>query len=152
MTGQPTRPSHLPSQPEQFEHGLAGSNSVEDDLELQQFDFPIAIEDGADEDDDFQLELPRLSWPSEEGELTGRSIEIGRRALDNQLMGRAPRGSFESIRGSDRFDDLSALGLNDVLQPPNDDNVLQIAPDADEEDIGVLGVKRSLGSVDVQKV
>lgn len=83
--------------------------------------------------------------PLEEGEQTARSIEIGRRGLDDELTGRRPRRSFETIRGSDRFDDLSALGLNDVLQSAYDDSVLQVTPDADEEDLGALGRNEILG-------
>ena len=146
MTCQPLRPPPLPSQSEQNEPSLTGSNSIEDALELQP-SFPIAIEDGADEDDNFQLAPPRLSIPLEEGEQTERSIEIGRRALDDQAPGRLSRSSFGTIWGSDRFDDLSVLGLNDVSQPPIDDSILQITPDADEEDLGVHGRKQSRGSV-----
>ena len=151
MNSQPTIPSPLPSQPEQIEHNLAGSNSIEDYLELQPPKFSIAIEDGADQDDSFQLAPPRLSMPSDEGEQTARSIEIGRRGLDDQPTGRPSRGSFETIRGSDRSDDLSELGSNDVLQPSFDDSVLQVAPDADEEDLTVLGGNESLGSEVIPK-
>lgn len=146
MTSQPTRLSPLPSQTQQNEPGLTGSNSTEDNIELQQLGFSIAIEDEADQDDGFQQATPRLSMPLEEREQTGKSIEIERHALHNQPPGRLSQGSFGTIRGSDRFDDLSALGLNDVSQPPLDQSVLQIVPDA-EEDLGVFGRKSILGSV-----
>ena len=126
---------------------MAGSNSIEDDLEMQQPSFSFAIEDQADEDHSSQLVPPRLSMPLEAGEQTGISIEIGRRALDDQLLGRLSRGSFGTVRGSDRCDDLSALGLNDVSQPPLEDSVLRTAPDADEDDVGILYKRSSLGSV-----
>lgn len=135
------------SQREQYEPSLNESNSIEDDIELQQPSFSIAIEDRADEGDNFQLAPPQLSMPLQVGEQTGRSIEIGRRALDDQPLGRVSRGSYGTVRGSDQFDDLSALGLNDVSQPPFEDSVLQTTPDADEEDHGSFDRRLSLRSV-----
>lgn len=85
--------------------------------------------------------------PLEPGERTERSIEIGRRALVDQLTGRLSQGSFGTIRRSDRFDDLSALGSHDVSQPPFDNDLLQIALDADDETLDFLGRQSSLGSV-----
>lgn len=126
---------------------MFGSNSIEDTLELQQPSFSVVIEDRAYGDDSLQLAPSGLSMPLELGERTGRSIEIGRRALDDQLRGRLSQGSFGTVRGSDRFDDLSALGLNDVSQPPFDDSFLQTASDADDENHEILGKKSSLGSV-----
>ena len=97
--------------------------------------------------DILQLEPPGLSMPLEPGGRTGRSIEIGRRALDDQLLGRLSQGSFGTVRRSDRFDDLSALGLHDVSQPPFDNDLLQIAPDSNDENLGILGRQSSIGSV-----
>ena len=130
-----TQPS-LASQFERNEPTLAGSNSIEDELELQEPNRSITLEDRADEDDTFQLASPRLSIPLEVGDQTGTSIDIGR-ALDDQPPRRLSRGSFETTRGSDRFDDPSALDLNNVSQPPFEDSVLQIALDADKDHFGV---------------
>lgn len=85
--------------------------------------------------------------PLEPGERTERSIEIGRRAPDDQSTERLSQGSFGTVRRSDRYDDMSALGLHDVSQPPFDSDLLQIAPDADDENLRFLGRQSSLGSV-----
>ncbi len=96
-------------------------------------------------DDSFQLAPPRLSMPLEEEGQTGRSIEIGRHALDDREPGRLSRGSgsFGAVRGSDRFD-LSAPGLSDVSHPLLEDSVLR---DADDEDPEFLGRKSNPASV-----
>lgn len=85
--------------------------------------------------------------PLEAGEETASSVEIRRRALEGQSSGRLSRGSFETVWGSDQFDDLSALGLRDASPLPFHDSVQEIALDADEEDLGVRGRRPSLGSV-----
>ena len=126
---------------------MNGNNSIEDTLELQRPNFSVVIEDRLDDDESLQLTPPGLSTELEAGELTGRSIEIGRRALDDQSQGRLSQHSFVTVRGSDRFDDLNALSLNDVSQPPFDDNLLQDGPDAEDENLGVFARKTSLGSV-----
>ena len=143
--------SPRPSQLEQNEPNLirSSSSSTEGALELQQLSFSIAIEDRADEDDDFQLEPPQLSTPMETGDQTGRSIEIGRRAL--QTAGKLSRGRFGTVRGSDRPDEQSALGLNDTSMPLFGDSVWQLAPDAGEEDPGVRGKGPNLESIVIWK-
>lgn len=98
----------------------------------------MAIEKRADKDDTFQLASPRLSIPLEVGIQTGVSIDIGR-AIDDQPLRRLSRGSFETTRGSDRFDDPSALDLNNVSQHPFEESVLQIALDAEKDHLGVPG-------------
>ena len=142
--------SQLSPRPSQLEHNepnliRSSSSSSEGALELQQLSFSIAIEDRADEDDDFQLEPPQLSTPMEAGDQTGRSIEIGRRAL--QRPGKLSRGRFGTFRGSDRSDERSALGLNDTSLPLFGDSVWQLAPDVVEEDPGVRGKELSLESI-----
>lgn len=126
---------------------MIGSNSIENTLELQQPSFSVLIEDRVNDDEGLHLTPPGLSTALEAGELTRRSIEIGRRALDDQSRGRFSQHSFGTVRGSDQFDDLSALGLNDVSQPPFDDNLLQYGRDADDESLGIFVKKTSLGSV-----
>ncbi len=140
-----SQPNPLTSRLEQDQLSLTGRKSIENGPELQRPSFSIAIEDRADEDDSFQLAPPRLSMPLEEEGQTGRSIEIGRHALDDRQPGRLSRGSgsFGAVRGSDRFD-LSALGLSDVSHPLLEDSVLR---DADEEDPEVLGRKPNLALV-----
>ena len=98
----------------------------------------MAAENRADEDDTFQLASPRLSIPLEVGVQTGVSTDIGR-AIDDQPLQRLSRGSFETARGSDRFDDPRALDLDNLSQHPFKKSVLQIALDAEKDHLGVLG-------------
>ena len=132
-----TQPS-LASQFERNEPTLAGSNSIEDGLELQGPSCSIEIVDRADDDDTFQLASPRLSPPLELGDQTGASI-------DDQPFRRLSRGSFETALGSDRFDDPSALDLNNVSQHPFENSVLQITLDAEKDHFGVPGRSSDLG-------
>lgn len=131
-----SRLSPRPSQFGQDEPHPTESSSSDDDPKVQQLDFSIVIEDCADEDLDFQRAPSRLPMPLEIEEQTGRSIEIGRRALDDRKVEGISRGSFGTVRANHRFDSLSALGFNDVSQPPFDDSAMPILPNADEEDLG----------------
>ena len=96
----------------------------------------MADENRADEDDTFQLASPRLSTPLGVGAQTGVSMDIGR-VIDDQPPRKLSRASFETTRGSDRFDDPSALDLNNVSQHPFEGSVLQIALDAEKDHLGV---------------
>ena len=137
MTGQP---SPRPSQLEPTEPSTVGTSSrIEDDSELQQPSFSIATKDQADENDIFQLAPSLLSMPLGTREQTGRSIETGRRALEDQPLGRPCQGNLGNVLGSDPLEEPSALDLNDVSLPSFDDSVSQSAPDADEEDPRVRG-------------
>ena len=100
------------------------------------------MEDRADENEDFQLTPPRLSIPLGTEEKTGRSIEIGRRALDDQPPGSLSRSSFGAVRGSDRFDEISALGFSDISLHL-EESVSQIAHSLDQGDAGVR-IKESI--------
>ena len=108
----------------------SSSSSIEDVQELQQLNSSLSREDQADENEDFQLTPPRLSIPIGTEENTGRSIEIGRRALDDKPLGNFCRSSFGTVRGSDRFDEISALGFNDISRHLKE-SVPQIAPSLD---------------------
>ena len=94
------------------------------------------MEDRAIENENFQLTPPRLSIPLGTEEKTGRSIEIGRRALDDRPLESYSRSSFGTVQGSYRFDEISALGFNDI-SPHLDESVSDIAPDLDKADAGV---------------
>ncbi|KAI9645314.1 hypothetical protein NHQ30_006050 [Ciborinia camelliae] len=59
-----------------------------------------------DNEDDESLLLPSLAVLEDEN-LTSRSIELPRRAVSEQPNRLFPRGSFGSIRGSDRFGNLN---------------------------------------------
>ena len=104
------------------------------------------MEDRVDDDEDFQLTPPRLSIPLGTEEKTGRSIEIGRRALDDQPPGSFSQSSFGTVRGSDRFDEISALGFNDISLHL-EESVSQIAPSLDKGDAGVRIEESNLESV-----
>lgn len=124
---------------------MIGGNSIENTLELQQPNFSVVIEDRVNDDESLPLTPPGLSTVSEAGELTGRSIEIGRRALDDQSRGRVSQHSFGTVRGSDQFDGLSVLGLNEVSQPLFDVNLLQNGPDAADGNLGSFAERQSFG-------
>ena len=98
----------------------------------------MAVGNRADGDDTFHLASPRLSIPLGVGIQTRVSIDIGR-AIDDQPLRRLSQGSFENARGSDRFDDPSALDLNNASQHPFEESVLQIALDAEKDHLGVTG-------------
>ena len=144
MTSQPCPPQ---SQLKDDEPSTTGSASIEDTLELQQPSISVVTENRANDEESLQLEPPGLSVLFEPGERTERSIEIGRRALDDQFTGRLSQGSFGTVRRSERSDDLSALGLHNASQPPLDNDLLQITPDADDENLDHLGRQPSLGLV-----
>lgn len=120
-------------------------------MDLQSPSFSTASKDRADENDSFQLAPPLLSMPLGTGEETGRSIETGRRALDDQPPGRRCQCDLGTVRGRDRLEEPSALDLNDVSLPSFGDSVLQIAPDADEEDPGFREKVLNLESVVVTR-
>ena len=113
-------------------------------MELQEPNCSKAVENRADEDDPFQLASPRLSKSSDIGFQTGVSIDIGR-AFDDQALRRLSQGSFETARGSGRFDDPSALDSNNVSQHPFEENVLQTALDAEKDHLGVPGSSSNPG-------
>ena len=98
----------------------------------------MAFENRADEDDTFQLASPRLSTLLEVGVQTGVLIDIGR-FIEDQPLRRLSLGSFETTRGSDRFDGPSALDLNNVSQHPFEKSVLRTALDAEKDHLGVPG-------------
>jgi histone H3/H4 len=85
----------------------------------------IDIDDGPDpprprlslpineDEDSFEMPAPRLSAPLEDENNTQQSVELPRRALNEQPSNRYSRGSFGSIRTSDRFSDFNELGLGE---------------------------------------
>lgn len=139
--------SPRPSQLDGNEPSLVrSSSSIEDVPELQQLNSSLSREDRADENEDFQLTPPRLSIPIGTEEKTGRSIEIRRRALDDKPLGSFCRSSLGTVRGSDRFDEISALGFDDISRHLKE-SVSQIATSLDKEDVGVRVEESNLESV-----
>ncbi len=137
----PNQRSPRPLQLEQDKPSLieSSSSSIDSVPELKPFNFSIATEDQAGEDDDFRLAPSRLLMPIDMGEQTRRSLETRRRALHDQNLIRSSRGSFEPVREIGQFEDLSAMGLKGFSQLPFSDTVLQNVLHADEEDFGILG-------------
>ncbi|KAK4697897.1 hypothetical protein P7C71_g242, partial [Lecanoromycetidae sp. Uapishka_2] len=135
---QPIRPSPPPEQTQSKKSKAVLDENFEDELDLPQPRFSIAIDDGTIDDDSFQEGPPRLSMPLDEADQTGRSIEIGRRAINEQPRGRLSRGSFGSIRASDGFGNASLDGLKDVSKSGTDDSLVGRVMDADG-DIDELG-------------
>lgn len=83
--------------------------------------------------------------PLDEVDQTGRSVEIGRRAISEQPRGRLSRGSFGSIRASDRFTNVEDNGLHDVSKLGIDDSLVDRMVDADADELGDLGGDFDLG-------
>ena len=73
----------------------------------------IALDEESDEDD--SLLLPPRSAGLDNDEITGRSIELPRRAISAQPLSRYNRGSFGSVRMSDQFGDFNEAGLGGVF-------------------------------------
>jgi hypothetical protein len=76
------------------------------DLPQPQFSLDMLPED-EDDDDNFVFLPPRLSVPLEDENITQKSVELPRRAVSEQPLGRYSRASFGSIRLSEYFDDTS---------------------------------------------
>ena len=158
-TTRPTEPSPHPAQ--------ASTNlsvaSEDDELDRQpdmptpRLSMPIDKGDEDDQDDDsFHVPPPRLSVPLDDDTYTQKSIEVPRRAISEQPYGRSSRGSFGSIRMSDRFADIHELGLDAVSEVGAEDSMLR--PEFDEEyhellehgeanDPGYISGFRALGHV-----
>lgn len=90
--------------------------AVEDEWDLPQPRFSIAIDDDAANPNDFQDPPPRLLMASEDDIQAGRSVEVARRAIGDQPPGRMSRGSFGGIRESDRFSTVSGLAAIETSQ------------------------------------
>jgi histone H3/H4 len=66
-----------------------------------------------DEEDDTLLLPPHSDALLDDDNMTMRSVELPRRAVSEQPGGRLSRGSFDSIRTSDRFDQtMQELGMD----------------------------------------
>jgi hypothetical protein len=104
------------------------------DLERPQLSIPLGDED--DDDDSLLLPPPRSTGLEDEN-FTVQSIELPRRAVSEQPGGRLSRGSFGSIRTSDRFADLNEIGLE---APGEDGFDSSFIPGWRLEDDEVLGL------------
>ena len=84
-----------------------------------------------DDDDSFHLYPPRLSAPFEEENYTQQSAELPRRVNPRS---RLSRGSFGSIRTSDRFADINELGLGALSEDGGDESLAR--PEFDDYEEG----------------
>jgi histone H3/H4 len=96
-----------------------------------------------DEDEDDSLLLPPMRSADfvEDDNLTQRSVELPRRAVVGQLGGRLSRGSFGSIRTSDRIGDINELGLDALAAEGNDSTFIQ---QGDFEDFEATNVEEDV--------
>ncbi|TKA71123.1 hypothetical protein B0A49_03122 [Cryomyces minteri] len=97
----------------------------EPDIPVPRLSIPLNDQD--EDDDSFYEQPPRMSTRLDDDEQTGRSFEAPRRALPGQS--RLSRGSYGSVRLSDRFADLNDLGV-DAMSDAED----TARPYLDEED------------------
>jgi hypothetical protein len=120
----PTEPSPLAIQPH---NGRLPIIHQEDDLDDGPEPIPPRLSlplEGIEEDDSF-LVPPQSTGLLEDENITQQSVELPRRATSEQLPGRLSRGSFGSIRVSDRFDDMTELGMDAVASEGIDQSFVQ---------------------------
>lgn len=116
------------------------SMASEDDELERHSDLPIPrlsmpIDNGEEEEDNDDDSLhgppPRFSVPLDDDTYAQTSVEMPRRAISEQPYGRFSRGSFGSVRMSDRFADINELGF-DALSDAGTENVIP-RPEFDAE-------------------
>ncbi|KAI9779859.1 MAG: hypothetical protein M1839_007172 [Geoglossum umbratile] len=110
------------------------------DPELPAPRFSLPLDD--DDDDSFHLHPPRLSGPFEEDNYTQQSVELPRRANLEQNGSRLSRGSFGSIRTSDRFADINELGQGALSEGGGDESLVR--PEFDDYEEGSAGEPENL--------
>ena len=123
---------------------LSGRDDLDDgqDIEIPRLSLPIGDDD---EDDSLILPLPLpLSTELEDENFTVQSVEFPRRAVSEQPGELLSRGSFGSIRTSDRFADLNDMGLNAMLYDGFDSS-LNIPSAFEDEDVPNMDELTALG-------
>lgn len=126
------------------------SDGIDDDEDLTKPDFSIAIVHEADDDSSLQRRPPQLSTPVEDGDQTGMSVEIARRArraIDEQPLEMLSRQSFESVQKSDLFDHPNEQDFNGVLQPTGGDSPLQPSVGIHEGELEEFVIRSEIGLV-----
>ncbi|KAI9819198.1 MAG: hypothetical protein M1827_007354 [Pycnora praestabilis] len=146
-----TKPTELSSQVLQPNlDEPAGVDLQDDDLEkepdLPQPRLSLALDEEED-NDSFYIRPPRLSVPLDDDNNTQQSVELPRRAISEQPWGRLSRGSFGSIRTSDRFADLNELGLDAVSEGRNEGSFIRPGFDDDYGEIGMDTGLSNLGDI-----
>ena len=127
-------PPLLQSRPKKPEQTY--DDELEEDQDLSEPHFSIAIDDETGEDDSFHEAPPRLSMPLEDGDQTGGSFEIARRATNERRLGRISKGSFGSVQATDRFGNISELAYDNASHPGVDDSITQSELDDDADELG----------------
>lgn len=134
-TTQAIKPSTPPWKPRPKKPEQAYEDELEEDQDLLEPRFSIAIDDETREDDSFQ-EAPRLSMPLEDGDQTGGSFEIARRATNEQRLSRISRGSFGSVQATDRTGNISEFAYDNASHLGVDDSIAQSGLDDDADELG----------------
>ncbi|RDL36057.1 uncharacterized protein BP5553_06669 [Venustampulla echinocandica] len=136
-TSLPIIPTPTDPEPSTERFKLPEQDDFDDGLELERprLSLPLGDEDDDDDDDD-SLFLPPRSAGLEDENFTVQSVEFARRAISERPPGRLSRGSFGSIRLSDRFADLSELGLEGSPGDANASTFVGGDFEGDNEEVG----------------
>ena len=129
-------PSPPPLQPQPKKPERAYYDELDEDQDLLEPRFSIAIDNENEEDDSFHDAPPRLSMPLDDGDQTGGSFEIARKATNEQRLGRLSRGSFGSVQTTDRFGNISELAYENASHLRADDSILEPGLDDDADELG----------------
>lgn len=143
QTSQLTAPQPLPRQSSTWEE--SPEDDLGDDTDLPQPHFSIAVDDATDADDSFDQAAPRLSMPFDDGEITGRSIEVARNVTTEFRNGRSPRQSLMSGVPSDRWSDGSVTGVTDIVRCRPNDIIGQPFIESDENEAGDVESRLEVG-------
>lgn len=102
--------------------------------DLPQPRFSLDIMPEEEDDDSFDYPPPRLSVPLEDENTTQKSVELPRRAVSEQPLGRYSRASFGSIRLSEYFDENSRF-YNKVPRVENESDIGIAGPQTEVADL-----------------
>ncbi|KAI9835403.1 MAG: hypothetical protein M1819_002321 [Sarea resinae] len=141
-TSKPTEPSPQPSLPQSAKgRTVLPEDGLDNDADLPRPRFSLPIGQDDEDDDDFYGPPPQLSEPIDEEGHTQLSVEQPRRAVSEQAYGRFSRESFGSVRFSDRFADLTELGLGGMSEIADESMIPQGMDDVEDlyEDVTMAG-------------
>lgn len=110
-TSQTVRPSPASNRLESAGVKQQEQDDFEDELSPEQPTFTIAV-DNDEENDSSLMDRPRLSMPIVDVDETLKSVEVPRKASFGLQQERMSRGSFGSLRESDKFALLKDLKLD----------------------------------------
>ena len=129
-TTEPTGPSPTIAQanPAKLSNEEEDESDKQPDIPKPRFSLPM--QDFQDDDDGFNTP-PRISVLLEDKSQSQRSVEVPRRVVNEQSGSRLSRGSFGSVRTSDRFVDINELGLGSVSEDAPDRSVVNVTLERD---------------------